>query len=287
MWLPAHSRGNNSSFIRPRRALGAGRNPIFIYFKDPNILPRHAVINISGARVMLQATGSGALGGATRAQPRTSGWRLVAAWAVRLSLQGEASVMTAVVCPYCRTNIGAEDGAMVCEGCGTAHHADCYAENGGCTIFGCSKAPGDEPKLSVSTPELVAVAAPAARTGASLAASASTRRYSATSNDARSAARGQSSCAVDVRRFRGEDTSATAEEAVVHEPKKRTSYILLGALLGAFGAHNFYAGYYKKAGIQLAITLLTLGFGSPMSWLWAVIDICTIDRDVRGVQFES
>jgi hypothetical protein len=32
---------------------------------------------------------------------------------------------------------------------------------------------------------------------------------------------------------------------------------------------------------------LTLGFGSPMSWLWAVIDICTIDRDVRGVQFES
>jgi TM2 domain-containing membrane protein YozV len=58
-------------------------------------------------------------------------------------------------------------------------------------------------------------------------------------------------------------------------------------LLGAFGAHNFYAGYYKKAGIQLGITLLTLGFGSPMSWLWAVIDICTIDRDVRGVQFES
>src|ERR1700722_11253507 len=67
----------------------------------------------------------------------------------------------AEVCPYCRTRIGAEDGPTVCEGCGTAHHADCYAENGGCTIFGCSKAPGDEPKLSVSTPELAA-AAPAA-----------------------------------------------------------------------------------------------------------------------------
>jgi hypothetical protein len=24
-----------------------------------------------------------------------------------------------------------------------------------------------------------------------------------------------------------------------------------------------------------------------MSWMWAVIDICTIDRDGRGVQFES
>ena len=38
-------------------------------------------------------------------------------------------------------------GPIVCEGCGTAHHADCYAENQGCTIFGCSKAPGDEPKM--------------------------------------------------------------------------------------------------------------------------------------------
>jgi TM2 domain-containing membrane protein YozV len=87
--------------------------------------------------------------------------------------------------------------------------------------------------------------------------------------------------------FAGEDTMPPAEEAVVREPRKRTNYIVLGALLGAFGAHNFYAGYYKKAGIQLGITLLTFGFGSPMSWLWAVIDICTIDRDVGGVQFES
>jgi len=73
----------------------------------------------------------------------------------------------------------------------------------------------------------------------------------------------------------------------MHQPKNRTSFIVLGALLGAFGAHNFYAGYYKKAGIQLAITVLTLGFASPMSWMWAVIDICTIDRDSRGLQFES
>jgi TM2 domain-containing membrane protein YozV len=87
--------------------------------------------------------------------------------------------------------------------------------------------------------------------------------------------------------FVGADSALPAEEVVVHEPKNRTTFILLGALLGAFGAHNFYAGYYKKAGIQLAITALTLGFGSPMSWMWAVIDICTINRDVWGVQFES
>jgi TM2 domain-containing membrane protein YozV len=192
--------------------------------------------------------------------------------------------MTGVVCPYCRTNIGAEDVAMVCEGCGTAHHADCYSENGGCTIFGCSKAPGDEPKLSVSTPELVAVAAPAALLERRLppppppgvtAAPTTLQDLQASANQ------------VVPSMFGGFSAYAATEEVVVHAPKNRTNYILLGALLGAFGAHNFYAGYYKKAGAQLGITLLTLGFGSPMSWLWAVIDICTIDRDGWGVEFES
>lgn len=198
--------------------------------------------------------------------------------------------MTAEVCPYCRTKIGADDGPMVCEGCGTPHHADCYAENGGCTIFGCSKAPGDEPKVSVSTPELVAVAAtspamvvenrmapPPPPPGVILPAAPAENLQHVANRVVPSMFGG----------FAGADPGAPAEEPVVHEPKHRTSFIMLGALLGAFGAHNFYAGYYKKAGIQLAITVLTLGFGSPMSWMWAVIDICTVDRDVRGVQFES
>jgi TM2 domain-containing membrane protein YozV len=76
-------------------------------------------------------------------------------------------------------------------------------------------------------------------------------------------------------------------EPTVTQPKSRTTYILLGALLGAFGAHSFYAGFHKKGAIQLAITLLTLGFAGPMSWIWAVIDICTINQDHSGVQFES
>jgi TM2 domain-containing membrane protein YozV len=77
------------------------------------------------------------------------------------------------------------------------------------------------------------------------------------------------------------------EPQVAHQPKNRTTFILLGALLGALGAHNFYAGYSRKGWIQLAITVFTLGFGSPMSWMWAVIDICTINADSQGVQFES
>jgi hypothetical protein len=196
--------------------------------------------------------------------------------------------MTTLVCPYCRTNIAAGDQPLICEGCGAAHHADCYAENGGCTIFGCSQAPADEPKVSVSTPELAIASGPSpARVERRLPPPPPSGIVPAPAT------------VVDLQHvanrvvpsmfggFAGEDTMPPAEEAVAREPRKRTNYILLGALLGAFGAHNFYAGYHKKAGIQLGITVLTVGFGSPMSWLWAVIDICTIDRDVRGVQFES
>lgn len=196
--------------------------------------------------------------------------------------------MTTLVCPYCRTSIAAGDQPLICEGCDAAHHVDCYAENGGCTIFGCSKVPADEPKVSVSTPELaLASGPPPARVERRLPPPPPPGVIlpPATAVDLQHVAN-----RVVPSMFGGfadEDTSPPAEETVVREPRKRTNYIVLGALLGAFGAHNFYAGYHKKAGIQLGITLLTLGFGSPMSWLWAVIDICTIDRDVLGVQFES
>ena len=202
--------------------------------------------------------------------------------------------MTTEVCPYCRTPIGESDSSFVCEGCGTRHHADCYAENGGCTIFGCSKAPGDEPKVSVSTPELVAV---------SNSASAHEHRQSSPPPPPLPGIPPSQPTVEELRHVAnqvvpslfggfGAGSTAPAEQLVqetpdVRQPRNRTTFILLGALLGAFGAHNFYAGYSKKGGIQLAITLLTLGFGSPMSWMWAVIDICTINCDSRGVQFES
>lgn len=192
------------------------------------------------------------------------------------------------ICPYCRTKIAADDGPIVCEGCGTVHHSSCYGENGGCTIFGCTKAPGDEPKVSVSTPELLATQAtpvavvenrlpppPPPVVGLPLP----------TTQDMRHVANRVVPSMFGG--FAGHDPAPAAEESEHREPRHRTTYIVLGALLGAFGAHNFYAGYYKKGGIQLAITLVTLGFGIPMSWMWAVIDVCTIDRDSAGVQFES
>ena len=70
-------------------------------------------------------------------------------------------------------------------------------------------------------------------------------------------------------------------------PKQRIAYILLGLFLGGFGIHNFYAGYSNKAIAQLLISLL-------IGWLiipyiavviWSLIEICTVDKDAKGVLF--
>src|ERR1043166_1080380 len=82
--------------------------------------------------------------------------RLAAGRNARVSNHG-AELVTSLVCPYCRCPI--EESAVnpiVCAGCGTPHHSDCYAENGGCTVFGCSAAPEEEPKLSMSGADLTA-----------------------------------------------------------------------------------------------------------------------------------
>jgi hypothetical protein len=207
--------------------------------------------------------------------------------------------MTDEVCPYCRAPISEAEPTTACSGCGTKHHQDCYEENGGCTIFGCSCAPAEEPKLSVSVPDLVGVTTtvaavtPAATSGSIPApppppvpardpVPTTTAELQQIANRVVPSMFGS---------FVGDDNMSSPEpepEPVrPTTPKKRTTFILLGALLGAFGAHNFYAGYRKKAGAQLALTVLTLGFASPMSWIWAIIDICTISKDHWGVQFES
>ncbi len=42
----------------------------------------------------------------------------------------------AAKCPYCHDTV-AEEAAVECRGCGAAHHLECFAEHGGCAIFGC------------------------------------------------------------------------------------------------------------------------------------------------------
>src|SRR5262245_58855 len=61
---------------------------------------------------------------------------------------------TPTICPYCRCPFEPEEEVTACEVCATPHHADCYAENGGCTVFGCGKAPADEKPISISSADL-------------------------------------------------------------------------------------------------------------------------------------
>lgn len=180
--------------------------------------------------------------------------------------------MSGAVCPYCRMAIdSAETEGLVCSGCGTPHHKDCYAENGGCTVFGCRCAPPEEPKVAVSAPELVS--ASTAVTGRALDVPTLAGYTGATT-----ATTGQSAPML----IESAITMVPAPEA-----KNKMTFILLGVFLGALGGHNIYAGYYGKAIGQMCLTVLTLGYGSPMSWLWAVIEICTVSQDSKGIQFQS
>lgn len=68
-------------------------------------------------------------------------------------------------------------------------------------------------------------------------------------------------------------------------PKTRTTYIVLGIFLGWLGIHNFYAGYTGKAVGQLCLTVLTLGYLGIISWIWAIIEVCIVEKDSAGLRF--
>jgi len=67
--------------------------------------------------------------------------------------------------------------------------------------------------------------------------------------------------------------------------KSRVAFVLLGVFLGFFGLHNFYAGYNKKGAIQLALTILTFFYAAAISWVWAIVEVCVINRDSEGELF--
>ena len=72
--------------------------------------------------------------------------------------------------------------------------------------------------------------------------------------------------------------------------KSGVAYVVLGWLLGLFGVHNYYAGYTRKATIQLLITLFS-GFLCfiPLVFVqvWAIAEICLINKDAADVPFRE
>lgn len=162
------------------------------------------------------------------------------------------------VCPYCRMQFADEGPARIfCTSCGMPHHEDCYRENSGCTVFGCPKAPADDPKLQVSPQDLGSVTMNA---------------YPMT------AAYGQYTPYAQY-------PYAQPMVPAGRVPSSRTTFVVLGIFLGMFGAHNFYAGYTGKAIGQLCLSILTCGYLLVVSWIWAIVEICVVDKDSAGIQF--
>ncbi len=197
------------------------------------------------------------------------------------------------VCPYCRTPIEQSEG-VVCEGCGTPHHPECLEENGGCTLFGCTFAPPDDPKVQVTVGE---VAQAAVFGGGSPGMYARPTGF----GDVNAAVAFAPAIGFDVPpppppppgldsvplpdQMPVAPTSSTLFAAQVRPPRSRLVYILLGIFLGAFGAHNFYAGYKARGASQLALTVCTVFYGTAVTWLWALVEVCTVDRDHENVSF--
>jgi TM2 domain-containing membrane protein YozV len=217
------------------------------------------------------------------------------------------------VCPYCRTEVGEAEGERKdCPGCGTPHHADCFAENGGCTVFGCANAPSDEAKVTVSGTDLMGnvvtrqAPVPVVRPGFSLGSGYTTFRAPVLGAEQPGphwapeaspapppapppppiagtgvAPPPQSGPGQQVEQL----PNSLAHYYPPPQPKSRVVFVLLGIFLGAFGVHNFYAGYVKRGTIQLCVTLLTCFYGALASLVWAIIEICVVNQDADGTQF--
>jgi hypothetical protein len=204
---------------------------------------------------------------------------------------------------------------VFCTACGTPHHEDCYQENGGCTVFGCSRAPADDPKLQVSQSDLRAVSmpaqpytpvaqayapAPVANTpqyppsiyGGPLGLSQAAAPAPATTAPAAPPAfPGMQSAPPPAATYPYPQAPypgspyVPAATAYGRTPKSRTTYIVLGIFLGALGIHNFYGGYTGRAVGQLCLTVLTLGYLGIIAWIWAIIEVCLVDKDSAGMPF--
>lgn len=68
--------------------------------------------------------------------------------------------------------------------------------------------------------------------------------------------------------------------------KSRVAYIVLAIFLGELGIHNFYAGYVGRGVAQLLITILSFGLLFWISWIWALVELCVMTNDGRGVPFD-
>jgi hypothetical protein len=62
------------------------------------------------------------------------------------------STAAGAVCAICLSAITAGDEKASCPSCSAEYHADCWKENGGCAVYGCSQAPVVESRRAIEIP---------------------------------------------------------------------------------------------------------------------------------------
>jgi TM2 domain-containing membrane protein YozV len=201
-------------------------------------------------------------------------------------------------CPYCRSPFDpadTDDPPVTCSGCSTAHHASCLADNGGCTVFGCSQAPIEEPRISVTSTELTSpfvTPPPPPRTPVPppprTPVPPPPRRPDAPPqvflHPATTAPTMAPAPSFSFDGYASVPPLVDPNSRYVVR-KNRVAFVVLAIFFGSLGVHNFYAGYIKKAVIQCCLTVFTFFIASPFVWIWAVVEACRVDRDDDGVLF--
>ncbi len=213
--------------------------------------------------------------------------------------------MAEPVCPYCRMPFDeASPPKIFCTACGMPHHEDCYQENGGCTVFGCKRAPADDPKVQVSLSDLSAVSVPVQQYAPVQYAPMPQQytsvvqqpapvqgyqpsRYSGPLGLSQAAATAPaqvpSGCAKSI--VSGSPGGLRRSRSMRQHTRVEQATSSLAFFLARLGVHNFYAGYTGRAVGQLCLTVLTLGDLGIVSWVWAIIEICIVEKDSTGLRF--
>ena len=212
--------------------------------------------------------------------------------------------MTAA-CPYCLTELepGVED-VVSCPDCATPTHRECWDENGGCTVFGCAQAPSDEPKVVVGAGDLEQAQSFATTPVVETASTASGELASEppppfpdgvsppppfpgaapvyNGVPGASASVHEEPLAMSVGGALSITAPAGNSPAYFYSPPtSRVGFVLLGIFFGWIGVHNFFAGYKKRGGFQLALTLLSGFTLAALIWLWAIVEVCVVSRDAE------
>jgi predicted amidophosphoribosyltransferase len=56
------------------------------------------------------------------------------------------------ICAICLSAIAAGEAKTICPACQAGFHLECWQENGGCAVYGCSQVPATEQRRAIETP---------------------------------------------------------------------------------------------------------------------------------------